>query len=435
MKRDTGDSARDPETSAAPLIEPGEAFRQLGGLEARGRPERFDVVVIGGGQAGLAVGYHLRRLGLRFVILEASDRVGDVWRKRWDSLRLFTPAKLDGLAGMRFPAPPNAFPTKDQMADYLEAYAARFELPVRTGTRVDRLFRRDGVYVARTAAGDIEADQVVVAMASYQKRRVPACAAELRGDIVQLHSCEYRSPAQLREGPVLVVGAGNSGAEIAIEVARGHETWMAGPRTGEIPFRITSFVARVLLARLVLRFIFHRVLTIRTPIGRRLRPKMLQKGGPLIRVKGGDLSAVGVRRVPRVVEVRDGRPVLEDGRVLDVANVIWSTGFHAGFSWIDLPIFPPIPTAGNHGEPVHDGGVVASSPGLYFVGLHFLYAMSSTMIHGVSRDARRIVKAVAARARLARRDARPREARPEALPTSTSTSPAARARAAAGGSW
>jgi len=376
-----------------PLIESGEAFRRLGGLQGAKR-ERFDVIVIGGGQAGLSVGYHLRKRGLRFLILDGSDRIGDAWRKRWDSLRLFTPAKLDGLAGMKFPAAPDYFPTKDEMADYLEAYAARFQLPVQTRSRVDRLFRRDGVFVVKTGDRELTADQVVVAMASYQERQVPAFARELRSDIVQLHSSEYRQPGQLRPGAVLIAGAGNSGAEIAAELARGHRVLLAGRPTGEVPFRIAGWVARKLLVRFLLRVIFHRVLTVKTPMGRKARPKFTTRGTPLIRVKSRDLAAAGVERIARITGARDGLPVTEDGRVLEVGNVVWSTGFHPGFSWIDLPL-PR--SADGHGEPVHDGGLVPAAPGLYFVGLHFLYAVSSTMIHGVGRDAERIASAVQAR--------------------------------------
>ncbi|HEY0712848.1 MAG TPA: NAD(P)/FAD-dependent oxidoreductase, partial [Polyangia bacterium] len=294
---ETKTDATKPLTSTPPLVEPGEALRRLGGHEAAGQPERLDVIVIGGGQAGLSVGHHLQRHGLRFVILDAEARIGDTWRNRWDSLRLFTPAKLDGLDGMKFPAPPNSFPTKDEMADYLEAYAARFALPVRSGMRVERLYRRDGVFVAKVAGREIEADQVVVAMSNYQARRTPAFAPDLGKGIVQLHSCEYRNPGQLREGGVLIVGAGNSGAEIANELAGKHHIWMAGPDTGEAPIRLDSVASRAILARLLMRVVFHRVLTIKTPMGRKVRPKIMTKGTPLIRVKTKTLIAKGVERV------------------------------------------------------------------------------------------------------------------------------------------
>ena len=372
---------------ASPFVEEGAAFEALEGRTAPA--EAFDVIVIGGGQAGLSVGYHLARRGVRFVILDAAERVGDAWRKRWDSLRLFTPAKFDALPGMAFPAPPNTFPTKDEMADYLEAYAARFGLPVRSGMRVERLWRRDGEYVVRAGEVELEAPQVVVAMANYQRKTTPEFARELRDDIVQIHSFDYRNPGQLAPGGVLIVGAGNSGSELAMELSREHPVWMAGRDTGHIPFRIEGFLGRLILVRLVLKVIFHRVFTIGNWIGRKIRPKMVGKGGPLIRVKPKDLARAGVVRVSRVAGVDNGRPRLDDGRVLDVSNVVWCTGFHPGFSWIDLPII------GDRGEPRHVGGIVPDAPGLYFVGLHFLYSASSAMVHGVGRDAARIAKLAA----------------------------------------
>ena len=353
--------------------------------------ERVNTVVIGGGQAGLSVGYHLARRRVSFVILDASERIGDAWRSRWDSLRLFTPARYSSLDGMPFPAPPHYFPTQSEMADYLEAYARTFALPVRSGVHVDRVSRLGERFLVVAGELRYEAENVVVAMANYQRPRTPPFAADLNPDIVQLHSIDYRNPRQLREGDVLIVGAGNSGSEIALELVRAHKTWMAGRDTGHVPFRIEGLAARLLLVRLVLRVLFHRLLTVDTPIGRKARPKVLRGGGPLIRVKPKDLAAAGVQRVPRVIGARNGLPLLEDGRVLDVANVVWCTGFHPGFSWLDLPVFGP------DGEPLHDRGIVTSEPGLYFVGLHFLYSMSSVMIHGVGRDAARIADAVAAR--------------------------------------
>ena len=346
-------------------------------------PERFQVVVIGAGQAGLSVGYHLARLGLNFVILDAEERVGDAWRRRWDSLRLFTPARYDGLDGMPFPAPADSFPTKDEMADYLEAYARRFALPVRSGVRVERLARRGEDWFI--AAGDdaFLAEHVVVAMSSYQTPRVPPFAPELDPAIVQLHSSAYRNASQLRKGGVLVVGAGNSGAEIALELAKTHPVWLSGRETGHLPFRLHTLTGRV-MQKVLLRFVFHRVLTTGTPMGRAAKPKIISKGALLIRIKPEDLVAAGVCSVPRTAGVERGRPILEDGRVLDVANVVWCTGFAPIPAWIDLPI------AGPDGEPVHDRGLVAGQSGLTFVGLHFLYAMSSTMIHGVGRDAEHV---------------------------------------------
>jgi putative flavoprotein involved in K+ transport len=356
-------------------------------------PEHLETVVIGGGQAGLSVGHHLARRGRPFLILDANQRVGDAWRNRWDSLRLFTPARYNGLAGMRFPAPAHSFPTKDQVADYLEAYATQFQLPVRTGVRVDRLWRDDGRFVVAAGDRSWEADDVVVAMSSFQVPRVPLFATNLSPEIVQLHSAGYHNPSQLQDGGVLVVGAGNSGAEIALEVADGHSTWLAGKESGHVPFRIEGAAARFIFQPLLFRVVGHRVLTVDTPIGRKLRPKLISHAAPLVRVKPKDLAAAEIGRVPRVVGVRHGHPLLADQRVLEVANVIWCTGFGPDFSWIDLPIFGE-----NDHEPMHHRGIVANQPGLYFVGLHFLYAMSSGFLPGIDRDAKHIVHSILARA-------------------------------------
>jgi putative flavoprotein involved in K+ transport len=400
-----------------PIIEEGSAFLKLasaGGARAAaasrassetsvlprigGDVEQVPIVVIGAGQSGLSVGYFLAKHGIRFVILNADARVGDVWRRRWDSLRLFTSAKFDGLAGMRFPGPANDFPTKDEMADYLEAYAQRFSLPIRNGVRVDGLTREGDRYLVSAGGRCFVADHVVVAMATYQRPKVPAFARELDRGIVQLHSSEYRNPSQLQDGPVLVVGAGNSGAEIALDVARaGHRVSMAGRDVGEVPFDIRGLASRLFLGWFVLRVLFHRVLTLDTPFGRKARPIIISKGGPLIRQKRRHLAAAGVELVPRVAGARDGRPVLEGGRVVEAANVVWTTGFHPGFDWIRLAVFD------EHGEVRQTRGVAEGEPGLYFVGQHFLYAFSSTMIHGVGRDAERVADAIAGRVREAGR--------------------------------
>lgn len=355
--------------------------------------QRIQTIVIGGGQAGLAVGYHLAKRRLPFLILDANQRVGDAWRNRWDSLRLFNPARYAGLPGLAFPARSDTFPTKDQMADYLSDYAKRFVLPVRNGVKVDRLWKEGDRFVMTAGRERFESDNVVVAMANYQVPRVPAFARDLNREIVQLHSHEYRNPSQLQEGGVLVVGVGNSGADIAVEISQTHPTWIAGKETGHIPWPIDSVIARFFLVRVV-RFLGHHVLTVGTPIGRKLRPKMLGTAAPLVRVKPKDLIDSGVESVPRVVGVKDGRPLLADGRMLDVRNVIWCTGYEHGFPWIDLPL------SDDHGLPLHERGIVADVPGLYFVGLHFLYSMTSATLMGIGRDAARVVKEIDSTTRL-----------------------------------
>ena len=351
--------------------------------------EYAETLVIGGGQAGLAMGYHLSQRGLPCKIIDANQRVGDAWRNRWDSLRLFTPNRLNGLPGKRFPGYHWGFPSKNEMADYLESYARTFDLKVENGIRVERLSRDGDRFVATAGDRRFEADNVVVAMSSWQQPQVPELASDLAPEIIQLHGADYRSPGQLQEGGVLVVGAGNSGAEVAIELARSHTVWLSGPDTGHIPFRPESVAARLLML-FIGRIIFHRVLTTSTPIGKKARPKMIASGEPLIRVKPKDLAAAGVERVPRVTAVQAGMPQLEDGRRIEVGNVVWCTGFTPGFSWIDLPVHGPI-------EPQHERGIVETEPGLYFIGLKFLYSVSSEQIHGVGRDAGRIAKVIASR--------------------------------------
>jgi putative flavoprotein involved in K+ transport len=204
-----------------------------------------------------------------------------------------------------------------------------------------------------------------------------------------MHSSDYRGPSQLRDGGVLIVGAANSGAEIAIETVRHHKTWISGKHPIHVPFRIDGFFAKLFLMRFIQRFLFHRVFRVTNFIGRKVREKLMHKAAPLLRTKPVHLIAAGVEHVGRTAGVRNGLPVLEDGRLVDVKNVIWCTGYHPGFSWIDLPIF------GDDGDPLHDQGVVKNHTGLYFVGLFFLHSMSSVMVHGVGRDAERIVEHIA----------------------------------------
>jgi putative flavoprotein involved in K+ transport len=352
--------------------------------------EHVETAIIGGGQAGLATAYFLKERGRSFVILDAGERVGDAWRTRWDSLRLFTPARFDRLPGLPFPGANWTFPTKDEMADYLEGYVQRFGLPVRTGVKVEQLSKEGDRFVITTGEGRSEADNVVVATGTCQIPKVPGFADDMRPDITQLHSKDYRSPSQLTDGNVLVVGVGNSGAEISMELSTIKQTLLAGKESGHIPVRHGSLAARPGFR--VFRFIGHRVLTRGTPIGRKLAPKLFAHGDPLVRVRPKDLSAAGIERVPRVAGVEGGLPVLEDGRVLDVANVIWCTGFRSDFSWIDLPIL------GEDGEPIHDRGVVGSEPGLYFVGLAFQYSLSSEVLPGMARDHAFVANHIASRA-------------------------------------
>ena len=358
------------------------------------RVEQIDTIVIGGGQAGLSAGYFLARRGLPFVILDADARIGDHWRERWDSLKLYSPSKYDALPGMPFPGKAWRWPTGREMADYLESYAGRFDLPVRSGVRVERVDPTDDGFIVTTGAGRrLSARQVVVATGPFRQPFVPTFASGLDPAIRQLHSHDYRNPAQLPKGPVLVVGLSHSGADIAFELAdAGHRTYLSGRSNGEMPIKVVdSGFARP--GWPVVQFLFKHVMTIRTPMGRRMRPHVRHGGGPLLRVRLADLDRAGVERHDaKTVGVRDGKPELADGAVLDVRTVIWATGYRPDYAFVNAPVTGP------DGWPDEVRGVSSTVPGLYFVGIPFQYAFSSMLVTGVARDARYVVDRVAERA-------------------------------------
>lgn len=350
--------------------------------------EAITVAVVGAGQAGLAIGYYLKRAGIDHIILDGGTRIGESWRTRWDSLRLFTPAKYDGLPGLPFPTAAGSFPTKDETAEYLETYVDYHQLPVRLGARVDRLLRDGNVYVLTAGGRTITAKHIVVATGAHQTKRIPAWAGTLDESILQLHAANYQNPTQLQPGPVLVVGAGNSGAEIAIQLAKaGHATQLAGKSTGQMPKLAQSFNG------LFFWFLATRIFSIATPLGRKVSPQAQAHGGPLIRLTSKDVSAAGVEVVPRVSSTSEGQPVLADGRVVEVSNVIWCTGFGHDFSWIHLP------GVQSDTLPDHDRGVAPSQPGLYFIGLPFLTKLASAFIGGVGDDAKHVVATITDRLR------------------------------------
>ncbi|MEJ2597902.1 MAG: NAD(P)/FAD-dependent oxidoreductase [Anaerolineales bacterium] len=334
----------------------------------------YDTIIIGGGQAGLAVGYYLAQQGRDFVILEAHEQIGDSWRRRWDSLKLFTPAKFSSLPGMPFPAEALHYPTKDEMADYLETYARRFNLPVQLGARVERLSREGERFVVASSGQRLTARQVVVATGAYQSPRVPTFAKDLNLAIHQIHTKHYHNPAQLPIGDTLVVGVGNSGGEIAMELAQTRQVWLSGKPTGQLP-KPKKFMINLLW------WFLHNATRVDTRFGRFFKSKMGHKGAPLEGLSEKDFATAGIKRLPKTVGTQDGKPVFEDGSSVDVSSIVWATGFRNDFSWIDLPVFDA------RGEPVHERGVAVGELELYFTGLHYLYSLSSGLIGGAKRDA------------------------------------------------
>jgi putative flavoprotein involved in K+ transport len=361
-----------------------------------GGHERVGTVVIGAGQTGLATAYHLGRAGQPCIVLDEHVRPGDQWRARYDSLLLNTPAQYDGLPGMPFPAKKHTFPTGHAMGDYLEEYVKRFDIDVRGGVHVTSVDRNaDGCYLVTAGGSTYLADNLVVATGGEHHPQVPDAAEHLDPGIRQIHSHDYRHPGQLLPGPTLVVGSSQSGADLALEIAgAGHETWLSGKPPSEVPFRIGSWKWRILMP--VIWFAWNRVLTTKTPMGRKAQPRIRMGGTPLVRVKSSDLDAAGVHRTDaRTVAVdEEGRPRLDDGTVLDVCNVVWCTGFRQEFGFIRPSV------TGEDGWPRDRGGVVPEAPGLYFVGLLFQRGFYSMLIGGAGRDAAFIADHIARRARV-----------------------------------
>ena len=348
----------------------------------------YDTIVIGAGQAGLAAGYFLQRAGLRFTLLDAGRQPGDSWRNRWDSLRLFTPTRYNGLPGLKFPGAPYAFPAKEDVADYFAYYARVFRIPIRFGARVTELRREGNAFVVATSDGTVlTASSVIVATGANQRPHVPDFASSLDPKIVQMHSSAYRRPDSVPQGTVLVVGAGNSGAQIAIELAEsGRDVILSGRDTGLMPRRF--------LGRDIYDWIWPTILqpTVNSWIGRRLMKGRLFSGDPLVGIPASALDRPDLSRAGRTVSTKAGDPVLEDGRVLrDLAAIVWSTGYRPDYDWIDLPVL------GLDGYPEHRRGVATIVPGLGFIGMRFQHRMRSALLGGVGEDAEHVVRKIAAK--------------------------------------
>jgi putative flavoprotein involved in K+ transport len=339
-----------------------------------------EVVVIGGGQAGLAIGHFLAQQGRRFTILEAADAPAAAWRERWDSLRLFTPARFDSLPGKPFPGDPDRYPTRDEVVGYLTDYAR--DLPVELSSRVRKLRRDDARYRVELDDRTYEADQVVIATGPFQTPRIPALAARLAPDVHQLHSAAYRNPAQIPAGPVLVVGGGNTGYQIAEELATTHEVHLAvGSQQKPLPQRILGHdIFRYLNALGAV------TKTADTRIGRRMK-----KSDALVGSSPRRARRKGVNLHPRATGASGSTVTFADGSGLPLTTVIWATGFALDHAWIDVPVFGP------DGTVIQQRGVTPA-PGLYFLGLPWMHTRGSALLGWVKDDAAHVAARIAAHA-------------------------------------
>jgi putative flavoprotein involved in K+ transport len=341
-------------------------------------PEHYDVVVIGGGQAGLAAGHFLARQGHRFVILEAADGPAAAWRARWDSLRLFTPARFDSLPGRPFPGDPDRYPTRDEVVDYLTDYAR--DLPVHYNARVTRLSGTADGHRVELADRTLQTAQVIVATGPFQTPRTPALSRELDPGLVQLHSSDYRNPAQIPDGPVLVVGGGNTGYQIAEELAATHQVHLSvGSRQTPLPQRVLGTD----LFRILVRVGAMRK-TVHSRVGRRLKDREMLIGSSPRRARRSGIPLHGRTTAAESDAIR-----FADGTTLRPRAVIWATGFTRDHGWIDVPVFD------DTGAPVHARGVTAA-PGLYFLGLPWQHTRGSALLGWVKDDAEYIADRIGA---------------------------------------
>lgn len=341
----------------------------------------FDVIVIGAGQAGLAIGYFLARRRLRFLILDGADSVGAAWRARWDSLVLFTPARRDSLPGLPFPGDPDAYPGRDEVIAYLERYADHFQLPIALNRRVSSLRARDRGYVV--AAGDTiyEAAQVVVATGPFQVPDVPAIAGDLGPEIFQIHSIEYRNPEQLPDGPVLVVGGGNTGFQIADELAAARDVHLSiGSRQTPLPQR---FLGRDIFSWLTALRLMQT--TVDSRMGRRMQDRDALIGSSSRKLRR---RRPRVTLRPRAVAASGDTVRFADATEVRVGAVIWATGFRLDHAWIDVP-------RDADGSIRHSRGV-ADSSGLYFLGLPWQHTRGSALLGWVKDDAEFVAARIAA---------------------------------------
>ncbi len=342
----------------------------------------YDVLVIGAGQAGLTVGYYLRQAGLRFLIVDGAEQVGSAWAERWESLVLFTPRRLNAMPGLPFDGDPDREPTRDEVIDYLGRYATALDLPVELNTPVTALDRRQGRFAAESPAGTIHANQVIVATGPFQKPRIPEFAASVAPDVHQTHSTGYRRPSDVPPGRVVVIGGGNTGYQIAEELAAGHQVALAvGSRQTPLPQRLLGRQIFWWLTKLGVLSA-----TVESRIGKRLSTRDTLIGSSPRKAK-----RLGIEFKPRAVAA-SGRTVrFADGTESDADAIIWATGYQPDYAWIKVPV------ADAGGRIRHRRGVTDRA-GLYFLGLTWQHTRGSGLLGLVAADARYISEQVTVRA-------------------------------------
>lgn len=346
--------------------------------------KQYDVIIIGAGQAGLAIAFYLQRANLNFILIDAHSKVGDSWRKRWDSLVLFSPVDYNHLPGMPFPRKSNEFPTKDEMAHYLDSYVKHYRFPIRLNEKVYEVIRDQRLFTIKTTKGVYKTHQVVVATGAFQTPFVPPFAKNAVKAVFQIHSSSYTNPSQITDDPALVVGTGNSGVQIALELARTRPVLLSGPEPRSVPRQILGKDLYWWYYALGISNI-----TKYSLLGRLMMGNEKKKGEPII---GNALNRLksfpNVHRMPHVVGVEGMTVLFRGGLRVKVKNIIWCTGFQNNYPWIKLDVFC------QDGRPIEQRGVVRKIPGLYFIGLNWLYRMNSGQVGGVGRDARFLAQVI-----------------------------------------
>ncbi|GFN33268.1 oxidoreductase [Paenibacillus curdlanolyticus] len=337
----------------------------------------IDTLIIGGGQAGLAAGYYLQQSGVPCLIVDANERVGDSWRKRYDSLKLFTPRRYSALPPMAMRGKPWEYPNKNEMADYLEEYALALELPVQMNTHVTAVFKRQGQFIVETNQGTIVSNRLVVASGPFQKPHIPAFAEKLSTRVKQLHTSEYRHPGDMPTGRLVIVGGGNSGGQIAYECASTHKVVLSASKPiNYLPYKV--------LGRSLFWW-YERIGLLRKGPETRLGSKLKNKQDPLYgfelkkAIARGELSLA-----PRAVDAEESTMIFEDGSRHETDGVLWATGFQSDYSWLQID-----GSKDTSGMPLHEKGV-SPVAGLYYVGLPWQTCRGSALIGWVALDASRI---------------------------------------------